>query len=148
MLVVEDLHGRVEAQPDPEALLAARGIPGDDAEFLSGLEPGSQPLDVEALAPRKPQTHPGLSRHELEGQHSEARQIRTMNDIRVVVFLTEMQGGKVKVNLRARPGFDVGALARDFGGGGHRQASGCTVDGAMPKVEKRVLKEIFARLGR
>jgi phosphoesterase RecJ-like protein len=76
------------------------------------------------------------------------RQIRTMNDIRVVVFLTEMQGGQVKVNLRARPGFDVGTLARDFGGGGHRQASGCTVDGALPEVENKVLQEIFTRLGR
>lgn len=76
------------------------------------------------------------------------RQIRNMNDIRVVVFLTEMEGGQVKVNLRARPGFDVGSLARELGGGGHRQASGCTLDGAITDVEARVLQEVFNRLGR
>jgi phosphoesterase RecJ-like protein len=76
------------------------------------------------------------------------RQIRTLSDIRVVVFLTEMGDGEVKVNLRARPGFDVGSLAKDFGGGGHRQASGCTVEGTMPDVEKKVIGEIFNRMGR
>jgi phosphoesterase RecJ-like protein len=76
------------------------------------------------------------------------RQMRTISDIRVVAFFTEMEGGQVKVNLRARPGFDVGVLAKDMGGGGHRQASGCTIDGHLPEVEKRVLGEIFSRLGR
>jgi phosphoesterase RecJ-like protein len=74
------------------------------------------------------------------------RQMRTINDVRVVVFLTEMGDGQVKVNLRARPGFDVGSLAKDLGGGGHRQASGCTVSGSLAEVEKKVLGEIFARL--
>jgi phosphoesterase RecJ-like protein len=75
------------------------------------------------------------------------RQIRTISNVRIVVFLTEMENGEVKVNLRARPGFDVGQLARDMGGGGHRQASGCTLKGDLPQVERRILDEIFSRLG-
>jgi phosphoesterase RecJ-like protein len=74
------------------------------------------------------------------------RQIRTINDVRIVAFLTEIESGEVKVNLRARPGFDVGKLAREFGGGGHRQASGCTLEGPLSEAEHRVLDAIFARL--
>lgn len=126
-------------ESDPPSLLKAMGL------ALSGL----QVKDGVAWA--------HLSREHLEkvgawGGPLETekiiRQIRTMGDIRVVVFLTEMEGGEVKVNLRARPGFDVGSLAKDLGGGGHRQASGCTVKGALPDVEKKVLAEVFNRLRR
>ncbi len=74
------------------------------------------------------------------------RQMRTMNGVRVVIFLTEMESGEVKVNLRARPGFDVGSLANDLGGGGHRQASGCTMSGSLAEAEAVVLGEVFRRL--
>jgi phosphoesterase RecJ-like protein len=75
------------------------------------------------------------------------RQIRTINDVRIVAFLTEMEDGQVKVNLLARPGFDVGQLAREMGGGGHRQASGCTLKGPLSEAERMVLDAIFSRLG-
>jgi phosphoesterase RecJ-like protein len=75
------------------------------------------------------------------------RQVRTISGVRIVAFLTETENGGVKVNLRARPGFDVGTLAKELGGGGHRQASGCTLEGPLPEAERRVLDAIFARLG-
>ena len=36
-----------------------------------------------------------------------------------------------RVNLRAKTGFDVGSVARHFGGGGHKAASGLTWDGTI-----------------
>ncbi len=126
-------------ESDPPSLLKAMGLALSEVRFKDGVA----------------WTH--LSREALEkaeawGQPLETekiiRQIRTMNDIRVVAFLTELEDGQVKVNLRAKPGFDVGSLAKSLGGGGHRQASGCTMTGSLAEVEARVLGEIFKRLGK
>ena len=49
--------------------------------------------------------------------------------------------GRVKVSLRSRGGTDVGALAAELGGGGHRFAAGFTFEGtaevALDEVRKR-----------
>ncbi len=42
-----------------------------------------------------------------------------------------------KASLRSW-GKDVGALAKRLGGGGHRQAAGCTLTGALPEVRKHL----------
>jgi phosphoesterase RecJ-like protein len=48
----------------------------------------------------------------------------------------------VKLSLRSRGGTDVGAIAFELGGGGHRFASGFTYDGpaadAIDEVRKRI----------
>lgn len=52
------------------------------------------------------------------------------------------EDGRVKLSLRSRGGTDVGALAAELGGGGHRLASGFTYEGdpleALDEVRKRV----------
>lgn len=51
--------------------------------------------------------------------------------------------GRVKVSLRSRGGTDVGALAASMGGGGHRLASGFTVDdGEVDAVLRNVLETV------
>jgi phosphoesterase RecJ-like protein len=56
-----------------------------------------------------------------------------------VAFLMRQAGDEVRVNLRAKTGFDVGSVARAFGGGGHRAASGLTFDGTMAELLPRLL---------
>jgi phosphoesterase RecJ-like protein len=48
----------------------------------------------------------------------------------------------VRVSLRSNPPFEVGAVAQAYGGGGHRQAAGCTIPGAL----EAVLPPLFERL--
>jgi phosphoesterase RecJ-like protein len=52
------------------------------------------------------------------------------------------------VSLRSKGNIDVGAVAKSFGGGGHRNASGFTVIGSYetvrPVVSARVLEAIEA----
>lgn len=43
----------------------------------------------------------------------------------------ELPNSQIKVSLRCRPPFDVECIARQFGGGGHKLASGATVDGPL-----------------
>jgi phosphoesterase RecJ-like protein len=51
--------------------------------------------------------------------------IRVLDDIDVAMVLRQ-RGDEVRVNLRAKTGFDVGSVARGFGGGGHHAAAGLT----------------------
>ena len=44
-----------------------------------------------------------------------------------VIWLKD-RDGKIQVSLRSRGDFDVSELARKFGGGGHKAASGCIID--------------------
>ncbi len=46
-----------------------------------------------------------------------------------VAMLLRVDHDHVRVNLRAKTGFDVGAIARRWGGGGHRAAAGFTYPG-------------------
>jgi phosphoesterase RecJ-like protein len=59
----------------------------------------------------------------------------------------------VKISFRGRNGYNVGALAAEFGGGGHYAASGCTVSGSLADVlpkalaaAERVIAETEAKL--
>ncbi len=59
----------------------------------------------------------------------------------------EQQNGRVKISFRSRPGVDVSALAEQFGGGGHKQASGATLPGPMRVAVSRVLTSFKVALG-
>lgn len=53
----------------------------------------------------------------------------------------------VKISLRSRVGVDVAALAEQFGGGGHRQASGATLPGPLTEATQRILSAVRTALG-
>ena len=50
----------------------------------------------------------------------------------------------VECSFRAKPGYDVGALAFQLGGGGHPPASGCTLPGTLAEVSQRVVAALKA----
>jgi bifunctional oligoribonuclease and PAP phosphatase NrnA len=55
--------------------------------------------------------------------------------------------GRRKVSLRATDGrVDVSAIARGFGGGGHRQAAGFTTETELPELVERLRSEVGAQL--
>lgn len=56
-----------------------------------------------------------------------------------VAFLMRQHADEVRVNLRAKCGFDVGAVARSFDGGGHRAASGFTFCGTIEQLLPKLL---------
>ncbi|TLM79501.1 MAG: bifunctional oligoribonuclease/PAP phosphatase NrnA [Actinobacteria bacterium] len=54
--------------------------------------------------------------------------LRMLGGVDVVVF-AQQRGAECRVNLRSKNGFDVGSVARRFGGGGHAAAAGLTYAG-------------------
>jgi phosphonate transport system ATP-binding protein len=60
----------------------------------------------------------------------------------IATLLREPKPGKVRASLRSRADIDVAAVARLFGGGGHRNAAGCTFDGTLEEVEQILIREL------
>lgn len=64
--------------------------------------------------------------------------VRMIGGVRAVVFVRVLRG-KCRVNLRAKGGYDVGSVARHFGGGGHTAAAGLTYDGPLDDLMRELL---------
>jgi phosphoesterase RecJ-like protein len=62
------------------------------------------------------------------------------------VIVVEQASGQIKVSFRSRTDLSVAALAEQFGGGGHRQASGALLPGPLVTAQDRVLQVIRSAL--
>lgn len=71
---------------------------------------------------------------------------RSIVGVEVAVSFREEEGGVFRVSFRSKGRVDVSAVAARFGGGGHRNAAGCTVPGTLADVKKRVLEALAAVL--
>jgi bifunctional oligoribonuclease and PAP phosphatase NrnA len=72
---------------------------------------------------------------------------RFISGVRVALLYRELPGGEAyKVSFRSRNPVDVAKIAGYFGGGGHMNASGCTIEGKLPDVKKKVLEVVEAEL--
>jgi phosphoesterase RecJ-like protein len=61
----------------------------------------------------------------------------------VAAVFSETPEGKVEIGFRAKAGYDISQVALSLGGGGHPQASGCTVAGPLDAAKRRVLPLLF-----
>jgi len=68
---------------------------------------------------------------------------RSIRGVEVAIFFRQIGPSAFKVGFRSKGQVDVGALARELGGGGHHNAAGAVVEGTMDEVRRNV----FARLG-
>jgi phosphoesterase RecJ-like protein len=67
---------------------------------------------------------------------------RAVAGVEVGLFFLEQPAGGVKVSFRSRQRIDVAKIAEQFGGGGHRLASGATLALALPEAQARVLEAV------
>jgi phosphoesterase RecJ-like protein len=65
--------------------------------------------------------------------------LRGVERVEVVLYLRETEPGTCKLSARSKTRFDVNALARQFGGGGHVKAAGATIAGRLAEVRARVV---------
>jgi phosphoesterase RecJ-like protein len=66
----------------------------------------------------------------------------TVKEILVVVFFKQTEGDEYRVSLRSKGDIDIGVVAKAFGGGGHKNAAGCTVRGDVAS-----LRTLFVQKG-
>ncbi len=63
------------------------------------------------------------------------------------VFLRELPSGdEYRLSIRSKGKVDVAQIAENFGGGGHRSASGCTLDGPLDAATERILSQLRMEL--
>ncbi len=67
-----------------------------------------------------------------------------LQGVSLAYFARELGDGRVKVSLRALPPYRVDMIAAEFGGGGHRLASGLTLEMPIARAVERI-EEAFTR---
>ena len=70
----------------------------------------------------------------------------TVREIQAAVFFKEIDKQEYRVSMRSKGDIDLCAVAKKFGGGGHKNASGCTVTGRYDDVRARVVHEVTAAI--
>jgi phosphoesterase RecJ-like protein len=63
--------------------------------------------------------------------------------VEAAAFLREVpEQNQVRLSLRSRLALDVSVIAENFGGGGHRNASGCSMEGTLAEVTRRIVERM------
>ena len=70
----------------------------------------------------------------------------TVKDIEAVAFFKEAGPDDWRVSLRSKGEVDVNAIAKEFGGGGHKNASGCSKKGTLPDLKKLFEAKLLAAI--
>jgi len=66
-----------------------------------------------------------------------------LGGVEIGLLFTETEKGETKVSLRSHNAFDVSKLAKIFGGGGHKNAAGCTLNYDLAKAKKVIFDQIL-----
>jgi phosphoesterase RecJ-like protein len=69
---------------------------------------------------------------------------RSISGVEVGLLFVEQPRGITKISFRSRSRVDVGRIAEQFGGGGHRLASGAKLEAPLDEARARVLAAVHA----
>ena len=64
----------------------------------------------------------------------------TVREIQAVVFFKQVGPDDWRVSMRSKGEVNINAVAKEFGGGGHKNASGCSASGSLEHL-KRVFQQ-------
>lgn len=64
----------------------------------------------------------------------------TVGEVEAVALLKECAPGVYRTSLRSKGDVNVARVAEIFGGGGHRNAAGCTLKGPWEEVETKIME--------
>jgi len=91
--------------------------------------------------PRAVEEELGLTEDDLENISGFPRSIE---GVKIAATLREESSGRIKISVRAVPGYDAAAICASFGGGGHKGAAGasmtCSMNEAVAAIKDVLLK--------
>lgn len=70
----------------------------------------------------------------------------TVKEIQGVIFFKEHGPDDWRVSMRSKGAANVNAIAREFGGGGHKNASGCSAAGGLEDLKARFERRLVAQV--
>jgi phosphoesterase RecJ-like protein len=65
---------------------------------------------------------------------------KSLATVKISILLMELDN-QIKVSLRSK-GVDVSKIAQSFGGGGHKEASGCSIAGSIDEIKDIIIEKI------
>jgi phosphoesterase RecJ-like protein len=68
----------------------------------------------------------------------------SIDDVQVAIFFRELPDQRFRVSLRSKGEVNVSAVAESLGGGGHKCASGCSVEGPLALAVSRIVERLRA----
>ena len=72
---------------------------------------------------------------------------RSLAGNQVAYLLRESKDRKtVRCSMRSNPPYEIGQVAQSFGGGGHRQAAGCTFKGNLASAQREIVPRLRQQL--
>jgi phosphoesterase RecJ-like protein len=71
----------------------------------------------------------------------------TVKEISAVVFFKQGDGDEYRVSMRSKGDIDIAAVAKEFGGGGHKNAAGCTVRGGIDALKTLFIEKMERAIG-
>jgi phosphoesterase RecJ-like protein len=66
----------------------------------------------------------------------------TVKEIEAVVFFKQDKGDQYRVSMRSKGEVDIGVIAKEYGGGGHKNAAGCSIAGPIEELQKALVGKI------
>jgi phosphoesterase RecJ-like protein len=70
--------------------------------------------------------------------------IRGIKGVEAAVLIREINKQRYKISMRSKGLVDVASICGSFGGGGHKNAAGCSIDGTLEEVKNK-LKKCFLK---
>jgi phosphoesterase RecJ-like protein len=66
----------------------------------------------------------------------------SVKEIRAAIFFKQVEGDDYRVSMRSKDEIDVAAIAKLFGGGGHKNAAGCSARGSIGSLRATFLSHV------
>jgi phosphoesterase RecJ-like protein len=66
----------------------------------------------------------------------------TVKEVQAVIFFKQAEGDNYRVSLRSKGDVDIGAVAKQFGGGGHKNAAGCSAGGPIEALKSMFIEKV------
>src|SRR5438445_10253111 len=63
----------------------------------------------------------------------------SVGEVEATALFKECSAGVYRTSLRSKGDVNVAKVAEQFGGGGHRNAAGCTLEGSWDEVEQKIV---------
>lgn len=71
---------------------------------------------------------------------------RSISTVRVALSFKQISSNTVKVSLRSQGRIDVARMALKYGGGGHKNAAGFSLNGDLDEIKDKVIREVHREL--
>lgn len=69
-----------------------------------------------------------------------------IESVDIAIFIREVAKKFYKVSFRSKGDYDIATVAQGFGGGGHKNAAGCALNGEFADVKETVLSTVMKLL--